>query len=96
MKLDDLRFEIDAIDEELIELFIKRMGVSLKIAEYKKENNLPVLDAARERDVLSRVSGRVSEKAGAELEPYARAFFSTLFEVSRNYQEGCYDIRVDR
>jgi len=86
MKLDDLRLEIDAIDEKLIELFIKRMGVSLKVAEYKKEKNLPVINPERERNILNKVSDRVLEKSGAELDTYARVFFSTLFDVSRSRQ----------
>ena len=86
MKLDDLRLEIDAIDEELTELFMKRMDVSLKVAEYKKANDLPVINPERERNILNKVSDRVSEKADAELDTYARVFFSTLFDVSRSHQ----------
>jgi len=87
MNLDDLRHEIDAIDEELVELFIKRMGLSLKVAEYKKENHLPVLNPEREREILNKVSDKVSAKAGAELDAYAKTFFNTLFDVSRSYQK---------
>ena len=35
MNLDELRLEIDKIDDELIKLFEKRMEVSAKIGEYK-------------------------------------------------------------
>ena len=35
-ELQRLRGEIDLIDKELIELFEKRMGVVLGVAEYKR------------------------------------------------------------
>jgi len=82
MKLEELRREIDAIDDELIELFVKRMNISLKVAEYKKENDLPVLNSERENDILL----MVTEKAGSRLAPYAGDFFSNIFSISRSYQ----------
>ena len=42
MDIKDLRDQIDDIDEELITLFLKRMNLSLQIAEYKKKHNLPI------------------------------------------------------
>lgn len=48
MKLDELRKEIDEINEKLIELLGKRMSVAKQIAAYKKENNLPLYDGNRE------------------------------------------------
>ena len=82
MQIDDLRLEIDSIDDELTKLFVERMNISLKIAEYKKENSLPVLNAQREDDILR----RISEKVGPGLAPYAREFFGGLFAASRSYQ----------
>ena len=60
------------------------MDVAAGIAEYKKEHHLPVYDPARERDVLARVSAL----AGEDMEGYARVLFSTLFDLSRAYQNG--------
>ena len=37
MELKDLRNEIDAIDDELVRLFVKRMECSAQVADYKKE-----------------------------------------------------------
>ena len=45
MKLDDYREEIDRIDEQIIELFSRRMEVARRISEYKKENGLNILDS---------------------------------------------------
>ena len=56
MELNELRTEIDKIDDELVRLFGARMNIAAQIADYKKENNLPILMPAREREKLQGVS----------------------------------------
>ncbi|MBO7302969.1 MAG: chorismate mutase [Clostridia bacterium] len=82
MELDELRNEIDSIDKELVSLFIRRMNCSRDVAEYKKEHNLPVLDASRERALLT----KISELSGEEFEEYSRTLYSTILSLSRSYQ----------
>lgn len=81
--LQDLRARIDAVDDEIIRLFKERMNISSGIAEYKKNNNLPVQDLKRERDKLS----DLIEKSDEELKSYTSVLFSLLFELSRSYQD---------
>ncbi len=82
MDINELRNEINETDEKLVELFCKRMNISLEIAKYKKENNLPVLDKNRERELLA----KVSDASPQELEVYTRALYTTIFNLSRSYQ----------
>ena len=82
MDLNELRMEIDQIDDQLVRLFIARMDVAAKIADYKKEHNLPILAPVREREKLQ----DVAEKAGANMANYTRVLYSMLFELSRSYQ----------
>ena len=82
MELKDIRSTIDQIDDELLELFVRRMEASREVAAYKKENGLPILDSGREREVLNRVSAQ----AGEGLEHYAKLLYQTLFDLSRGYQ----------
>jgi len=52
-----LRQQIDRIDNELLDILSKRMGVSRDIGRYKKEHRMPVVQAGRYNDVIrSRVS----------------------------------------
>ena len=44
MDLLELRNEIDKIDSELIPLLLKRMSISEKVAQYKVERGIPVLN----------------------------------------------------
>lgn len=82
MELSELREQIDGIDCELVELFKRRMSVSAAVAEYKEKTGMNVLDASRERALLS----KVSELAGEELEEYTRTLYATILELSRSYQ----------
>ncbi len=82
MKLEDCRREIDRINREMLSLFVDRMRAAEGIAEYKKAEGLPILDPARERDVLA----TAVESVPPELASYARSFFASLMEVSRAYQ----------
>ena len=82
MDLNELRLEIDKIDDELVRLFTARMGISAQVADYKKENNLPIFHPGRERAILQ----KVAEKAGPEMGNYTRVLYSMLFELSRSYQ----------
>ena len=82
MDITELRDEIDKIDNELVKLFRARMEISAKVADYKRERNLPIFVPAREREILQ----EVAEKAGPEMAGYTRSLYSTIFELSRSYQ----------
>lgn len=82
MDISELRNNIDAIDRELVELFKKRMNVSAEVAEYKRQNNMRVLDSSRERALLT----KVAELSGEEFEDYTRTLYSTILDLSRSYQ----------
>ena len=83
MDIKDARNEIDKIDGELTDLFVKRMKLSKGSATDQKEHNLPVFDKTRERDILN----KACDRAGSELENYISILYMTLFDVSRSYQK---------
>lgn len=82
MDLTELRKEIDKLDDEMVRLFGQRMEIAAQISDYKKENNMPIFQPARERAKLQ----DVAKKAGPEMENYTRVLYSMLFELSRSYQ----------
>ena len=82
MDISELRSHIDTIDDQLVQLFAQRMDVAAQIADYKKEQKLPIFVPAREREKLM----DVAEKAGPEMANYTRVLYSMLFELSRSYQ----------
>lgn len=82
LDLNKIREEINATDKEMIQLFKRRMNLAADVAQYKKAHDLPVLDAARERALLS----RIADMAGEEFEKYARILYHTMMDVSKSYQ----------
>ena len=82
MDLNELRHEINQIDDEILNLFLRRMAVAGQVADYKREHDLPILQPAREREILK----KVADKAGADMSGYARVLFSMLMELSKSNQ----------
>ena len=82
MDISDYRKEIDRIDKQLINLFEERLEVAKGIAEYKKNNNLPILDPERERQKLYDITSMCRE----DIASYNSSIFSLLFDISKAYQ----------
>jgi len=82
MELKELREQIDAIDKELVPLFVRRMGVSADIGAWKKEHGQGSLDAGREREKLR----AVTEGLDAEMQEYVASLYGLIFELSRSCQ----------
>ena len=83
-ELEQLRGDIDAIDRQIVDLMKQRMETVAQVAEYKKANNIPVLDSGRERALLS----KVGQEAGEELADYVQSMYRTIMAASRSYENG--------
>ena len=81
-QIEELRAEIDAIDNSLVDLYRRRLDVAHRIGQYKQSQGLPVYDPGRERALLN----RVGEAAGPEHEYGVRAMFNLLMSQSRAAQ----------
>ena len=82
MNLEELRAEIDTIDDSLLQDFAQRMNVVGQIGLEKKSEGLPTLDPAREREKLADIVAKLPP----EMEQYGYTLWSMLFEISRSYQ----------
>jgi len=88
MTIEDWRSEIDAIDDQLLDLLNKRVGIAVKVGQSKKLNGVALRDPAREREVLERArnknSGPLDEQAVEKL-------FSCIIRESRRIQRQAMD-----
>ncbi len=82
MELNEIRKKIDVVDKKLVDLFVERMNLSKQVADYKKENQLPIYVPSRERQKLQ----DVAQQAGTDMENYTRVLYSMIFELSRSFQ----------
>ena len=89
MDLQDIRQNIDAIDDELVQLFVRRMDCSREVALAKQQTSKPIRDHARERAIVNRLTAA----AGDGLAPYVRALYAQIFDLSRSYPSSLWERR---
>lgn len=83
-KLDDARIIINNVDRQIAQLFEERMNASKMVAEYKKENNLPIFDAEREKIVITNNTEYIQNE---ELKSYYKLFIQYMMDLSKDYQK---------
>jgi chorismate mutase len=87
MPLDALRAAINRIDLEIIDLIAERQKLAGKIAQAKMNEDLPIHDPQRTRDVLEASFNYAVEK---NINPvYVRKVFELLIEMSEERQREC-------
>ncbi|MBE6091285.1 MAG: prephenate dehydratase [Clostridium beijerinckii] len=82
--IDDYRNKIDEIDKEITRLFEERMDVVITVGEYKKQNNLPVFNKAREDEVIEKNIGYLNNKDYAE---GLKQFFINIMNISKDLED---------
>ncbi len=81
-KLSELREQIDVIDKELKELYLKRMTVAGEIGKEKAVSGNAVNDPEREKKILF----RLTEDVGEDMKLYVKELYDTIFSTSKAYQ----------
>ena len=79
----ELRDEIDTIDNEIVALFEKRMGIAEEVAIYKISTGKPVFDKQREDSKLETLSAKVDSSF---LKYGVRELFEQIMATSRKRQ----------
>ncbi len=80
--LKEIREKIDSVDDEILQLFVKRMQLSKEVAESKTQTKKAINDTSREDSILYRLASKTPE----ELKFYLKELYSTMFAVSKSYQ----------
>lgn len=80
--MERYRKKLDIIDESMRQLFIERMDVVKKIAQYKKKNNILVEDRKREKEIFENLV-----LDDPELKDLYARFLSEVIAISKVYQE---------
>ncbi len=79
--LEELRKEIDTLDDSILELLNRRVACALRIAKLKNEQSLPLKDIRREDDLLAELIA--SNQGPLESESVSRIFRAILDESIR-------------
>lgn len=81
--IDEIRKDIDKIDEKILDLLAERLKKVSLISKYKKENRIPKFQKEREEEILNRL-----KKIGKLREEYIEDIFKRIIEESHIE---CYD-----
>lgn len=82
-KLDEARKQINEIDQKMADLFAARMKAVEMVAAHKKEMGMPILDTAREEEVIRKNAQFMQDET---LKSYYVNFLKYNMTLSRSYQ----------
>ena len=83
-KLEICRDLIDSIDNQIIELYVKRMEIVKEITKLKIENDLPVLDQNREKIMLEKHLEKIKDD---EFKKYYKSVLEGFLKASKEMQK---------
>ncbi len=83
-KLEICRDLIDSIDNQIIELYVKRMEIVKEITKFKIENDLPVLDQNREKIMLEKNLEKIKDD---EFKKYYKDVLEGFLKASKEMQK---------
>lgn len=79
MDLNEIRKDIDAIDDQIVKLLEQRSQLAVDVAKYKKENHMQVMQQGREQFIIDRIRDAVSD----EMKNSAEITFTTIMDLSK-------------
>ena len=82
--LEKLRQQINHLDDELMQIVSQRMKIAEKIGEYKKNNNITILQTNRWNEILQRAFQK-GEALGLSKE-FITKYFDAMHMESINHQ----------
>jgi chorismate mutase len=82
--MEKMRQQINQLDDELLQLIGQRMKVADKIGQYKKDNNITILQTNRWNAILERAYQR-GDKLGLSQE-FITKYFDAVHMESINHQ----------
>ena len=80
----ELRQQIDDLDEEIIQLLKKRMGISKAVGKLKEKLDIPVEDKNREDEIIDRLTKQTGRNLSEE---QLIRIFTAVFKSSKQVQK---------
>ncbi|MEM1124298.1 MAG: chorismate mutase, partial [Bacteroidota bacterium] len=82
--IDDLRSKIDNLDNDLLELYGKRMKLAEAIGKYKKKNNIAILQSSRWNEILEQSMAKGRERGLSD--GFVTQVLTAIHQESINHQ----------
>ena len=84
MTLEEIRQEIDQVDDALVALLEQRMNLVSQVVAFKQSNGKAVADPKREERIFARVASKIENK---DYQETILATFADILKHSRAFQE---------
>lgn len=84
-KIEEIRNEIDVIDDKIADLYLQRMAAAKEIGLAKVATGVATENSLREKAIINRVTAKMPD----DLKLYAKQVYETLFSTSKAYQSAC-------
>lgn len=81
--IDELRSEIDEIDDGLVSLFLQRLAAVKEIGETKKTLSLSVEDKDRENAVIERLTVNKTDEEKKKI----TELYNKIFDISKDTEK---------
>ena len=82
--IDDLRQQIDEVDNTLLNLYSKRMKLAESIGKYKKKNNISILQSSRWNEILEQSTAKGREMGLSD--GFVTQILTAIHQESINHQ----------
>lgn len=86
MTLEEIRLQLDALDDKLLEIYNERFKLVLKVGEIKHKTNSPIYRPEREKSILARLQSKNRQIGGILTNEAIEALFMEMFSVARNFE----------
>ncbi len=83
--INHLRHEIDELDNDILNMLANRMRIAERIGQYKKDNNIAILQSDRWNEILDTVIQEGKSKGLSE--GFVKNVFKAIHQESINHQE---------
>lgn len=82
LDLGKIRTQINDVDDKITELYLKRLALCDKVAEYKKKTGMKILDSSREQAVIDRLTSKAPESDAVAVS----GLYKRIMQISRSRQ----------
>jgi len=89
--LEDIRKEIDKVDDEIAKLYVRRMALAKEVGLLKAGEVISLENLPREKEILNRIASSVPE----DMKLFIKQVYTSLFETSKAYQQQFLNVRSD-
>jgi len=83
-KINQLRDQIDAFDDQMLDLLVQRFDISKEIGDIKASHGMNVGDPNREQEIIDRLAEKLEGKLDKD---DIAAIFGPIYHISKKLQK---------